>query len=421
YDLAIGFEYSRMRNPHKAFEYSEASRGRSLLDLISIRPRFISRDRYLDIIFNSASQPASLGQIQRDMPVQVQIVQYAVLEDRLLIWVVSKAKFEVAEVPISRQELEEKAHKLLQSISSRPQGDPVEPTNAAKDLYAYLISPVEQWLDKSKTLLIVPDKILNYLPYAALISPVSGRFLIQDYLPVLSPSSTMSVICSDRAKKKMGRGPERLLSVGNPWFDRNAFRRLKDLPSAKREAEEIGRHYISPRLYTGSKAREGEIKEEMKQSDVIHLALHAVVDENSLMHSKMVLAEEMKSPDGEQKYDGVLEAHEVYKLRLPRTRLVVLSACQTGSERYYKGEGMMSLARPFIVAGVPLVAASLWPVDSDPTAELMISFHKHRKSNNTTAEALRRAQLDMLSKSEALYRQPYSWASFVLIGGHADF
>ena len=58
------------------------------------------------------------------------------------------------------------------------------------------------------------------------------------------------------------------------------------------------------------------------------------------------------------------------------------------------------MARPFLVAGVPLVVASLWPVDSDSTAELMIIFHKHRKLDNlSTAQALRRAQLELLSRS----------------------
>jgi CHAT domain-containing protein len=100
----------------------------------------------------------------------------------------------------------------------------------------------------------------------------------------------------------------------------------------------------------------------------------------------------------------------------------VLSACQSGAERYYSGEGMISISRSFIAKGVPLVVASLWPVDSNATAELMISFHKGRKASHlSTAEALSLAQREMLGNPENPYRQPYYWASFILIGGYARF
>jgi CHAT domain-containing protein len=106
----------------------------------------------------------------------------------------------------------------------------------------------------------------------------------------------------------------------------------------------------------------------------------------------------------------------------PRTRLVVLSACQTGIERAYRGEGAIGLARPFIAAGVPLVVASLWPVESESTADLMISFHKHRKQGQrSTVAALREAQLEAIRNQQQSSTRNYSWAAFVVIGGHQSF
>jgi CHAT domain-containing protein len=100
----------------------------------------------------------------------------------------------------------------------------------------------------------------------------------------------------------------------------------------------------------------------------------------------------------------------------------VLSACRSGVERYYKGEGMIGMSRAFLAAGVPLVSASLWPVDSEATSRLMILFHKHRKTDGlSTAEALRRAQLEMSKDPSQQFRHPSNWASFILIGGYADF
>jgi CHAT domain-containing protein len=73
-------------------------------------------------------------------------------------------------------------------------------------------------------------------------------------------------------------------------------------------------------------------------------------------------------------------------------------------------------------AGVPVVVASLWPVDSPATAELMIKFHEYRRNKGaSTAEALRRAQRDMLSMSDQKLHKPYAWAGFVAFGGHTDF
>jgi len=140
------------------------------------------------------------------------------------------------------------------------------------------------------------------------------------------------------------------------------------------------------------------------------------------MSSELVLAGEPVSGNRNETSQGFLRAYEIYPMKLPRTRLVVLSGCQTGVEQQYRGEGAVGLAYPFLGAGVPLVVASLWAVDSESTAELMIDFHEGRRVHPLpTAEALRQAQLHMLHGPNERYRQPYYWASFVTIGGSADF
>ena len=109
-------------------------------------------------------------------------------------------------------------------------------------------------------------------------------------------------------------------------------------------------------------------------------------------------------------------------MKFNRTRLVVLSACQTGIERVYQGEGAIGLARPFIASGVPVVVGSLWPVESESTADLMISFHKQRKQNHvSTVEALRGAQLEILHQQQPGSPKNYGWAAFIAIGGYAAF
>ena len=107
-------------------------------------------------------------------------------------------------------------------------------------------------------------------------------------------------------------------------------------------------------------------------------------------------------------------------MNLARTRLVVLSACQTGIEQQLRGEGPIGFARSFLVAGTPVVVASLWPVDSDATSELMILFHRFRKLEHlSTTEALTRAQQEIMTRGN--YRNPYYWAGFIAIGGYSEF
>src|SRR6185295_213820 len=117
---------------------------------------------------------------------------------------------------------------------------------------------------------------------------------------------------------------------------------------------------------------------------------------------------------------GFLQADEVYGLKLRRAPLVILSACQSGVEYYYNGEGMIGMSRAFIAAGASVVVASMWQVDVYATDELMINFHQHRKFERLSAsEALRRAQQDMIRNPKR--RHPYYWAGFAAIGRDPDF
>lgn len=418
YDLAMDFEYSQKNNIEAAFEYSERSRARSLLDLINTETRSIKNG---DVRLASVYEPLKLERLIERLPEKAQILQYAVLNDKIIIWVLSGGGVASRQSNISIAELGQKVKEYLHTIS-RPSGTAKEDSSdVAKDLYRLLIGPVESLLNKQGQLCIVPDKILSLLPYGALLSP-SGKYLIEEYALTFAPSSNLFVIGSDIAREKEIIKTERLLSVGNPRFDRDAFPSLDDLPHAQREAETVGAYYDYSRTLTGDAATKNLIKGEMQKSNVIHFALHTVVDEKFPMRSKLLLARKAGEDTIRGAADGVLEISEIYGMKLPITRLVILSSCQTGVGRYYSGEGMIGVSRPFIAAKVPIVVASLWPVDSDSTAELMIVFHQYRKQKKlSTAEALRSAQLAMLHSPVKAYQQPYCWASFIAVGGYTRF
>lgn len=422
YDLAIGFADVRERDPRLAFEYSELSRARSLLDAIRKSGPAAEPEGDGELRLPPTSTPLTLPDIQRRMPEQAQIVQYAILEDKLLIWVVTRAGISTREVNLGSRALDEKVSHYLRAVSGPSNGMEAEAERGAKELYGILIAPVEALLDTDKLLCLIPDKFLHALPFNALISEATGRHLVENFRSALSASSTVFVICSEQAGRQAGGGEERLLSVGDPVFDGEAFPRLRPLPSAGREAEAVTAFYKQHRLLLRDDAREQTVRDEIVRSDVVHFALHYLADERSSLLSKVVLAVAPGGGGRDRADDGVWQVHEIYKLRLPRTRLVVLSACQTGGERQYGGEGAMSVARPFIAAGVPLVVASLWPVESQSAERLMVGVHRHRTRDRLpTAEALRRAQLEMLGGGDTRYRHPYYWAAFTAIGGYTEY
>jgi len=285
-------------------------------------------------------------------------------------------------------------------------------------LFSLLISPIEKSLDKSRTIYFVPDKALNWLPFNSLVSPSSGHFLIQDYSTAIVPSSTLFIASSNRARVLANTGDERMLAIGNPSFDKVEFPTLEDLPSARTEAEQIGLFYNNRTVLTERQAARLPVEAEMERAQIIHFAVHSQVDSNLPLQSKLILAK----VDGRASRESYLEAQDIYKMNLGQARLVVLSSCESGIGKYYAGEGVMSLARPFLAANVPLVVASLWPVDSGSTTELMISLHRHRKLERmSTVEALRRAQLDLINSPNAKARRVSSWTAFVPVGGWAEF
>lgn len=422
YDRAMDFAYTRKRDIRLAVEYSELSRARSLLDAIRQGAQVSGSEESPELRLRSASAPLTVSDIQQKMPESAQILQYAVLDDKLLIWVITRSGISTEEVRIGARELEEKVRAYLRTVNRASAFEASQSERAARELYQILISPVEPRLDKARLLCVVPDKILHHLPFGALVSVSVGRYLVEDFRLATAASASVFVECSEEAARKTGLSEETLLSVGDPNFDRAAFASLPPLPSARAEAKAITAYYKPSSLLLGDDAREETVKSKVVKANVANFALHYVVDEQSSINSGMVLAGERRGHEQGDGEDGVWRVYEIYRMRLPQTRLVVLSACQTGVEQQYRGEGAISAARPFIAAGVPVVVASLWAVDSDSTARLIVNFHKHRTRDRLpTAEALRRAQLELIKGEDEHYRQPHYWAAFAAIGGYTEF
>lgn len=414
YDIAIGYEFSIEKEYVKALDYSEQSRARSLLDAVQRGRRRESNSPELNS--SIVTLPLPVTEIQKRMPANSQIVQYAVLDDKVAIWVVTQKRVEHEEVPIKAEVLTARVNDFLREVA-RPSAAGSDQPSPGSELYRLLIGQIERYLDRGRILLIVPDKILNYLPFAALTSPVTSHYLIQDYDLGAAASATLFVNLSALAQRKTDPRAESILSVGNPSFDRGFFKSLRELPASLEESRAVAALYPKSRRLVREQATESATRAELEKADVAHLAMHFVLNEQSEELSGFPLAPETANNAGG--FDGFLQSHEISSLNLHRMRLVVLSACQTGIERDYRGEGAVGAARPFFIAGVPTVVASLWPVDSDASAELMVKFHQHRRDGLRVTQALQMAQLEMIRGER--YRDPYYWAPFIAIGGLSSY
>jgi CHAT domain-containing protein/tetratricopeptide (TPR) repeat protein len=422
YDIAVDVTYSRRGDRPAAFNYSEASQARSLLDMSSANTQVIDEADHPDIKLPSVAPPLELSDIQKSLPEQSQILQYSVLENKLIAWVVFKGGFESKVQDIKAGELSDKVTGFFESVSRKRRKSNEETIARAKELYDILISPVRASLDSRKQLCIVPDKVLNYVPFNALVSPDSNKYFIEEYSLEIAPSSSVFIACSNRAAGKEAIQNERLLSVGDPSFDGELFPSLNRLPSAAAEAAEVSRCYGASLTLLGENASKKQIKPEMAKANVMHFAAHYVTDERWPMLSKLLLAKDQTQGGQARNSGSFLHAYEIYNMKLPQCRLVVLSACRTGIEQSYQGEGAIGFARPFLQAEVPLVVASLWPIETTSASRVMIDFHKRRKQGPTsTVEALRQAQLELLKDANSGFQDPYFWAPFTVIGGYARY
>jgi len=236
-----------------------------------------------------------------------------------------------------------------------------------------------------------------------------------------APSASVLVRCSDLARRRdQGKEDERILSVGDPAFDPQQHPDLRRLASAAIEAKAIAEFYSDPLVFIDRDAQKSRIEPALAQADVIHFATHYLADAFSQGNSRLLLASWPVIRNRNPASD--LSLQEIQASHLPKTKLVILAACQSGVERYYAGEGLIGLSRAFVEAGAPLVVASQWAVESDSSAKLMTELHQLRKVQGlSTTEALRQAQRDMLNSKDELYRRPVYWAAFFSIGGHAQY
>ncbi|MEO8434597.1 MAG: CHAT domain-containing tetratricopeptide repeat protein [Pyrinomonadaceae bacterium] len=324
-----------------------------------------------------------------------------------------------------------------------------------------VMRPVRLLVGDARQLLISPDGALNLIPFEALVDE-RDRYLVQRY------AFTYLTSGRDLLRMQVPRaGAGRPIVVANPSFGEpapeqiarvnatskpaasnlrrrsvTAARDLSEvyfapLSGTAREANTIHSLFPEAELLTGDAATESALKA-VAAPRLLHIATHgffledagtAAVPaagrgagsipriENPLLRSGLAMAGANLGGDS-AKQDGILTALEASGLNLWGTKLVVLSACDTGLGEVKNGEGVYGLRRAFVLAGAESLVMSLWPISDYSTRTLMTNYYRNLKLGMGRGPALRQVQLDLLKRNKELH--PFYWANFIQSGEWAN-
>lgn len=283
---------------------------------------------------------------------------------------------------------------------------------AAAALYPELLALALAELPSDiKHLVIVPDGSLHLTPFAALRPSPEEAALAERFELSVVPSVTLWA--SWRSRGSAAASEALVLADPRPAGStvevarERGWETLGRLPYARREGRTVLRRLRGDgRLLLGDNASEHLLKQmDLTPYRFLHFAAHAVADAAHPQRSAVVL-----SP-GDPGEDGLLQPREIAGLDLDG-RVVVLAACRSAGGRLIRGEGAMSLARPFFQAGASTVVASLWRLDDAAAARLFDAFYRHLADGLTVAKALRAAQAERIGDGALAG----DWAGVTVLG-----
>ncbi len=333
-------------------------------------------------------------------------------------------------------------------------------TDLGHALYTLTIGKLAAALGGSTEILIAPDGSLNLVPFSALVDDKGKLLLESDNFTYLTSGRDLLRLAVHT--KAQGGG----VMFANPAFDATGgasgsnggsrgARAVElsqlmwpQLPGTGEEADLVERTWDGLADFRGDRATEGALKQ-LHGPKILHLATHGFFlpdeppkpsaapgqpipssgagiggpsfakpegSENPLLRSGLALAGANKLKSGDD--DGILTALEAAGLDLWGTKLVVLSACDTGNGKVTNGDGVYGLRRALVIAGAEGLVMSLWQVDDAATRDLMAGYYARLKAGKPRSSALRDVQLEIHANPK--YAHPYYWAAFLAAGDNTS-
>lgn len=429
----------------EALEVAERSRARAFTDLLAARQGVAHKlNAGSEDSLNSQALPVDLSHLSKEYGTASTVVakalsigelkqqvidhqaiclEYYSLPDKLLVWLIDGNGIVhlLPSQPVSQKQLSTNVVALYNLLIAQPRSlEEIKKTGLLrqtklKQMHKLLLGAAEPMLASAKQLIVIPHGPLFLVPFAALMNG-QGKFLVETC--TLSVTPAISVLQATAKWQASSLKENTLLAFGNPKTE--MFSALGSLPYAEKEvvktSELFGANNSTTRL--GVDANRATFVQVAPKTSVIHMACHGIINEEQPTLSGLVLAK-----DGAD--SGFLTVKDILNLPPLHSRLIVLSACQTGRGKI-TGDGVIGLSRAFIAAGTPSVIVSHWNVD-DVIAEFQMEvFYKTLLAGKGKAESLREAQLQTITSMEGsvadttsptfIRANPRYWAAFQLIG-----
>lgn len=368
------------------------------------------------------------GEVQDNLLPNQVFVEYKLIDSTLFIFSITKDT-----IIISKEILDTdfmiKLKDFISYINMYP-GESVKRENYIEFIYNgnYLYKTLLSFLDQSMDdfdLIIIPDNILGLLAFESLITYYQVpekldfknlNYLIKSHAVYYNYSGTIHFKQSKHKKNNeelLAMAPlykqENIDQAFNLGRNREAYQSLTPLLFSEDEVKNILNIFSGTKLM-GKDATERNFKSIASSYKILHFAMHTLIDDLDPLNSKLVFTQNNDSVE-----DGFLNVYEIYNLNL-NAELAVLSACKTGTGELLMGEGIMSLARGFLYAGVPSIVLTLWEIEDASGSEIMLEFYRNLLNGKPADKALRNAKLTYLESANQLESHPYFWAAYVQIG-----
>lgn len=378
--------------------------------------------------FKYTNTVKSLSEIQKRLSYSETLIEYSVTDSILYTFVINKHNVNIYTKSITVN-FNRNINLYLTNFRNfqiNKQGKNIYKTFEVQGLAIY--NSISSHINKThlkKNLIIVPDGILSYLPFESLVThkneePLKSfadiNYLLYNHLVSYSYTASLFYDTKQKSKRKFRNST---LAIA-PSYAYNPNQTISDslfllrdnltpLPNAKIEAKTIAQ-ITKGNSSLNEGATEINFKREAEKYDILHLAMHTLIDDKNPLHSKLIFYSDNYDYD-----HGLLNTKEIFSLKL-KAGLTVLSACSSGDGNYSKGEGVMSLSRGFFYAGCPSLVMTLWKVEDESSLKLMKLFYKNILKGKSKSESLRSAKMQYLQTSMEQNKHPFFWSTFVLIG-----
>ncbi|HEY5825575.1 MAG TPA: CHAT domain-containing tetratricopeptide repeat protein, partial [Cyclobacteriaceae bacterium] len=319
--------------------------------------------------------------------------------------------------------VEEEIRAILQRLSSTENDyskDAVmEFVKNSSSLYQLILQPVEKQIKSNDHLIIIPDGIVGQVPFEVLITSTkpksNSNYQTLDYLVkthFLSYSFSSSYLLNEKndqpkEAKLLAFGFTGGESVRSPSINKENV----ELVGSEKEIEGLAKKFPTGEFFFGSEVTEKRFKEKAPLFDILHLAVHGQGDTEQNYSASLYFRDSLTSGNE----DGRLNWYELFDMHL-KAQLAVISSCESGIGKVYRGEGMLSMANAFAFAGCRNVVMGLWKVNDQVSVMLMDSFYEKIREGKRVDDALTFAKRKYLEQGDELSSNPKMWASLVAYG-----